>query len=246
MKVIIKNNYQEVSKIAAQYLLSTVKNKSDAVIGLPTGGTPLGMYSIAVNEFINNNISFKDVTTFNLDEYIRLDRTNKSSYYYFMNKNLFSYIDIKTENINIPNGMTNNVKQECINYENKIKAAGSMDILFIGIGKNGHIGFNEPADYFEPYTHEVKLHHNTIAANSRFFDHMEDVPKTAITMGIKTIMSAKKIILIASGASKAEAIAKAIKGKITPLLPASILQLHNDITVIADKDAAKNLYVCTV
>lgn len=246
MEVIIKNNYREVSELAAQYLLNTVKSKTNAVIGLPTGGTPLGMYSIIVNEFNNNNISFQNVTTFNLDEYIGLEKTNKNSYYYFMNEHLFSHIDIKQENINIPNGMTNNVKQECSSYENKIKAAGLMDILFIGIGKNGHIGFNEPADYFEPYTHEVKLQDNTIAANSRFFDRIENVPKTAITMGIKTILSAKKIVLIASGVSKAEVIAKAIKGKITPQLPASILQLHNNITIIIDKEAAKNLCVCNI
>lgn len=246
MKVIIKSNYREVSELAAQYLLNTVKSKDDAVIGLPTGGTPLGMYSIVVDELNKNSISFKNVRTFNLDEYIGLEKTNKNSYYYFMNKNLFSHIDIKQENVNIPNGMTNNVKQECINYENKIKSSGHMDILFIGIGKNGHIGFNEPADCFEPCTHEVKLQHNTITANSRFFNRIDDVPKTAITMGIKTILSAKKIILIASGQSKAEAIAKAIKGKIIPQLPASILQLHNDITVIADKEAAKNLCVCNI
>ncbi len=243
MKVIVKSNYREVSELAAQYFLNTVKSKSDAVLGLPTGETPLGMYSIVLDEFNKNSISFKNVRTFNLDEYTGLEKTNKNSYYYFMNKNLFAHIDIKHENINIPNGMTNNIKQECTAYENKIKAAGSMDILFIGIGKNGHIGFNEPANYFDPYTHEVKLQPNTITANSRFFDRIEDVPKIAITMGIKTILSAKKIVLIASGVSKSEAIAKTIKGKITPRLPASILQLHNNITVITDKEAAKNLNV---
>lgn len=241
MEVIIKSNYQEISELAAQYLLNTVKSKSDAVLGLPTGETPLGMYNIVVNEYKNNKISFKNVKTFNLDEYKGLEKTNENSYYYFMNQNLFSHIDIIKENTNIPNGIANNVMEECNNYENKIKAAGSMDILFLGIGKNGHIGFNEPADFFEPFTYEVNLDEDTIDANSRFFECMEDVPKTALTMGIKTILSAKKIVLIASGSSKAEAIAKTINGKITPQVPASALQLHNNITIIIDKEAAEKL-----
>lgn len=241
MEVIIKSNYQEISELAAQYLLNTVKSKSDAVLGLPTGETPLGMYNIVVNEYKNNKISFKNVKTFNLDEYKGLEKTNENSYYYFMNQNLFSHIDIIKENTNIPNGIANNVMEECNNYENKIKAAGSMDILFLGIGKNGHIGFNEPADFFEPFTYEVNLDEDTIDANSRFFERMEDVPKTALTMGIKTILSAKKIVLIASGSSKAEAIAKTINGKITPQVPASALQLHNNITIIIDKEAAEKL-----
>ncbi len=241
MEVIIKNNYQEMSLLAAKYLLDTVKGKSDAVIGLPTGSTPLGMYSAVVEEYKKNTISFQNVKTFNLDEYIGLSKTDENSYYYFMNTNLFSHIDIKKENIHIPDGMTGNVKQECTNYENKVRQAGSMDILFLGIGKNGHIGFNEPGDFFEPYTHEVKLEQNTINANSRFFESMHDVPTTAITMGIKTILSAKKIVLLAEGESKAEAVAKMVNGKITPQLPASILQLHDNITVIIDKKAAGNL-----
>lgn len=241
MELIIKNSYREVSRLAAVYLLNTVKDKNGAVLGLPTGGTPLGMYNEAVNEYKKNSVSFQNVKTFNLDEYIGLDKTNKNSYYYFMDKNLFSHIDIKKENIHIPDGMTGDVKQECADYENKIREAGPIDIIFLGIGKNGHIGFNEPEDFFEPYTHEVKLQPNTIKANSRFFDGTDDVPRTAITMGIKTILSAEKIVLFAAGASKAEAVAKMIKGKITPRLPASILQLHDNITVIVDKAAAASL-----
>lgn len=239
MEVIIKNNYQEVSELAAEYFLNTVKTKADAVIGLPTGGTPLGMYNIVVNEY--KNISFQNIKTFNLDEYIGLGKTDKNSYYNFMNERLFSHIDIKKENIHIPNGITTDIQLECILYENKIKEAGFMDILFLGIGKNGHIGFNEPAEYFEPYTHEVNLQENTIKANSRFFNSVENVPKTAITIGIKTILSAKKIILLATGESKADAVSKTINGKITPGLPASILQLHDNITVIIDKDAANKI-----
>ncbi|MBP7278695.1 MAG: glucosamine-6-phosphate deaminase, partial [Sedimentibacter sp.] len=149
--------------------------------------------------------------------------------------------DIKEENIHIPNGVARDIEKECINYENLLKTTGQMDIMYLGIGHNGHIGFNEPDEFFEPYTHIVKLTEDTIESNKRFFDNIESVPKTAITMGIKTIMSAKKIILLASGESKAEAILKTVKGKITPRVPASILQLHNDVTLIIDKDAAKFL-----
>lgn len=241
MNVIIKNDYKEVSELAANYMLNTIKAKNDAVLGLPTGSTPLEMYKILVKEYMYNNISFKYVKTFNLDEYRGIEKTNTNSYYYFMNQNLFSHIDIEKENINIPNGMAIDAQQECISYEHKIKEAGPMDILFLGIGENGHIGFNEPAGYFEPYTHEVQLQKNTIEVNSRFFNNIDEVPKTAITMGIKTILSAKKIVLLAAGLSKADAIAQTVNGKITPQLPASILKLHNDITIIIDKDAARNI-----
>jgi len=241
MDIVIKKNYNEVSEFAAKCMLDVIKEKNDAVLGLPTGSTPIGMYNILVNEYKKKSISFNDIKTFNLDEYIGLSKSNKHSYYNFMDKNLFSNIDIKKENINIPNGMTSDIENECFRYENKIKEAGYMDILFLGIGQNGHIGFNEPADFFEPYTHEVKLKDKTVVANSRFFEKIEDVPTTAITMGIKTILLAKKIILIAVGGTKADSIAKMVKGKITPQLPASILQLHNDITVIADEAALSKL-----
>ena len=241
MEIVIKKNYDEVSALAAKYMVEVIKNKEDAVLGLPTGSTPIGMYNILVEEYKKKSISFKNIKTFNLDEYIGLSKSNENSYHNFMEKNLFSKINIKRENINIPNGMTENIINECINYENRIKEAGYMDILFLGIGENGHIGFNEPADFFEPFTHEVKLENKTVVANSRFFEKVEDVPTTAITMGIKTILLAKRIILIAVGEAKADSIAKMIKGKITPQLPASILQLHNDITIIADEAAATKL-----
>lgn len=240
MEVIIKNNYEEISKLAADYLINTVKAKNDAILGLPTGSTPIGMYQEVINRY-KDNISFQNVRTFNLDEYVGLDKSNLNSYRYFMDENLFSHIDIKEENIHIPNGVATDIEKECINYENLLKTTGQMDIMYLGIGHNGHIGFNEPDEFFEPYTHIVKLTEDTIEANKRFFDNIESVPQTAITMGIKTIMSAKKIILLASGESKAEAILKTVKGKITPRVPASILQLHNDVTLIIDKDAAKFL-----
>jgi len=240
VEVIIKNNYEEISKLAADYLINTVKAKNNAILGLPTGSTPIGMYQEVINRY-KDNISFQNVRTFNLDEYVGLDKSNINSYRYFMDENLFSHIDIKEENIHIPNGVARDIEKECINYENLLKTTGQMDIMYLGIGHNGHIGFNEPDEFFEPYTHIVKLTEDTIEANKRFFDNIESVPQTAITMGIKTIMSAKKIILLASGESKAEAILKTVKGKITPRVPASILQLHNDVTLIIDKDAAKFL-----
>jgi len=194
MKVIVKKNYDEVSEIAAQEIVDLVKNKNNAVLGLPTGSTPVGMYKNVVKSYKNGEISFKNITTFNLDEYIGLNKDNDQSYYYFMNNNLFSHIDINRDNINIPNGMADDLENECKRYEEKLKAVGYMDIMYLGIGINGHIGFNEPAEYFEPFTHEVKLEESTIEANSRFFEKVEDVPTSALTMGIKTIFSAKKII----------------------------------------------------
>lgn len=239
MKVIVKNNYLEISKLAAEYLINTVKENPHAILGLPTGSTPIGMYEEVVKQ--RHSISFQNVRTFNLDEYTDVDKSNINSYRYYMDKNLFSHIDINEENIHIPNGVTDDIEKECINYENALKSTGQMDIMYLGIGHNGHIGFNEPGDFFEPFTHVVKLSQDTINANLRFFDNIESVPKTAITMGIKTIMSAKKIILLASGQSKAEAISEMLKGKITPSVPASILQLHSDVVVIIDKEAAKKL-----
>ena len=241
MEVIIKNNYEEISKLAADYLINTVKAKNNAILGLPTGSTPIGMYQEVINRY-KDNISFQNVRTFNLDEYVGLDKSNINSYRYFMDENLFSHIDIKEENIHIPNGVARDIEKECINYENLLKTTGQMDIMYLGIGQNGHIGFNEPEDFFEPFTHMVKLTEDTIEANKRFFDDLESMPKTAITMGIKTIMSAKKIILLASGSSKAQAILKTVKGKITPRVPASVLQLHDNVTLIIDKDAAKYLF----
>ncbi|NLK63693.1 MAG: glucosamine-6-phosphate deaminase [Tissierellia bacterium] len=238
MEVIIKDNYTEISFLAADYLINTVKTKNDAILGLPTGSTPIGMYKAIINQY-KDKISFKNVRTFNLDEYVGLDRRNKNSYRYFMDENLFSHIDIKEDNIHIPDGVAQDLKQECRDYEELLKTTGQMDIMYLGIGHNGHIGFNEPGDYFEPFTHIVKLTEDTIEANKRFFANLDSVPKTAITMGIKTIMSAKKIILLASGSSKAEAISKTVKGKITPRVPASILQLHDDVTLIIDKEASK-------
>ncbi|MBZ9688802.1 glucosamine-6-phosphate deaminase [Clostridium estertheticum] len=241
MRIIVVDNYEEMSKKAAMMVASQVMLKPDSVLGLATGDTPLGMYKELIQLYSKNEVDFKEVTTFNLDEYYGLNRENTESYYSYMIDNLFKHININMENINVPNGMAENVDAVCSDYEDKIKEANGIDMQVLGIGGNGHIGFNEPDVNFEAQTHLVNLDEQTIEANSRFFDSIEDVPVKAISMGIKTIMNSKKIILLANGISKAEAIERALKGKISPKVPASILQLHNDVTIILDKEAASLL-----
>lgn len=241
MRIIVVDNYEEMSKRAARMIASQVMLKPDSVLGLATGDTPLGMYKELVKLFKNEEVDFNEVRTFNLDEYYGLNSKSPHSYYSYMINNLFNHINIDRENINVPSGMAKDINTVCIEYENKIKEAGGIDMQVLGIGGNGHIGFNEPDVNFEAETHLVNLDEQTIKANSRFFNSIEDVPVKAISMGIKTIMNSKKIILLVSGISKAEVIEKAIKGKINPNLPASILQLHNDVTIILDKEAASFL-----
>ncbi|MBX4261098.1 glucosamine-6-phosphate deaminase [Clostridium estertheticum] len=241
MRIIVVDNYEEMSKRAALMITSQVTLKPDSVLGLATGDTPLGMYEELVKLYNKKEVDFKEVRTFNLDEYYGLDPENAQSYYSFMNKNLFDKVDISKNNINMPDGMVKDVNDFCLLYENKIKTLGGIDMQVLGIGGNGHIGFNEPNVNFEAQTHLVNLNEQTIEANSRFFKSIEDVPVKAISMGIKTIMNSKKIILLANGLNKAEAIAKAVNGKINPSIPASILQLHNDVTIIIDKEAASLL-----
>lgn len=241
MRIIVADNYDEMSKRAADMVASQIILKPDSVVGLATGGTPIGFYRELIQIHKVGKFSFKNVKTFNLDEYYGLDKGNEQSYNFYMIDNLFKHIDIKLENINIPSGMTENIELECENYERKIQNAGGIDIQVLGIGTNGHIGFNEPDIKFEARTHLVNLDEETIEANSRFFNSVEEVPKSAISMGIKTIMHAKKIVLLASGSEKAKVMEKMINGPITPDLPASILQLHPDVTLILDKDAAMEL-----
>lgn len=243
MRIIVVDNYEEMSKKAAKMVASQVILKPDSILGLATGGTPLGMYKELIELYKKDEVDFNEVKTFNLDEYYGLNRENPQSYFSYMINNLFNHININKENINVPSGMAKDISTVCLEYENKIKEAGGIDMQVLGIGGNGHIGFNEPSVSFEVATHLVNLDEQTIEANSRFFDSIEDVPVKAISMGIKTIMSSKKIILLASGKNKAEIIEKAIKGKINPNVPASILQLHNDVTVILDKEAASYLDV---
>lgn len=241
MRIIVAANYDEMSKKAADIVASQIILKPESVVGLATGGTPVGFYSELIKIHKDGKFSFKEVKTFNLDEYYGLDKDNTQSYHYYMMKNLFNHIDINIENINIPSGTAKDIEVECKAYEAKIKNAGGIDIQVLGIGTNGHIGFNEPDVKFEAITHLVKLDEETIEANSRFFNSIEEVPKSAISMGIKTIMHAKKIVLLASGSEKAKVIESMMNGDITPDLPASILQLHPDVTLILDKDAASEL-----
>jgi len=241
MRIVVVDNYEEMSKRAALMIASQVMLKPDSVLGLATGDTPLGMYKELIKLYNKKDVDFNEVRTFNLDEYYGLDRENPQSYYNYMNTNLFNTINIVRENINMPDGMAKDVDSSCVNYENKIKELGGIDMQVLGIGGNGHIGFNEPDVNFEAETHLVNLDEETIEANSRFFKSIKDVPVKAISMGIKTIMSSKKIILLANGLNKAKAIERAVNGKINPNIPASILQLHNDVTIIIDKKAGSNL-----
>ncbi|MFT5873645.1 MAG: glucosamine-6-phosphate deaminase [Clostridium sp.] len=241
MRIIVVDNYDEMSKKAALMIASQIMLKPNSVLGLATGATPIGMYKELVELYSKNEVDFNEVKTFNLDEYYVINRENPESYYNYMMVNLFSHININMENINVPSGMAKDVNAVCREYENKIKEAGGIDMQVLGIGGNGHIGFNEPDVNFEAETHLVNLDEQTIEANSRFFDSIEDVPIKAISMGIKTIMNSKKIILLANGLSKAKSIEGAVKGKINPKVPASILQLHNDVTIIIDKEAASLL-----
>ena len=237
MKILIVKNYGEMSKEAAEIIAEAVKSDPKIVLGLATGSTPVGCYE----ELIKMKLDFSKVITFNLDEYVGLDVKHPQSYHYFMNDNLFSHINIKPENLHIPKGMAKDIAKFSIEYEEAIKKAGGIGIQILGIGSNGHIAFNEPGTSFDSKTGVVKLKESTIEDNARFFRNKEEVPKSAVSMGMSTIFGAKKIILLASGKNKAEAIAKALKGKITTDVPASILQNHKDVIVILDEDAASML-----
>ncbi|MEA4963640.1 glucosamine-6-phosphate deaminase [Lutispora sp.] len=241
MNIIFARDYDELSRLAAAKVADTMRSKPGAVLGLPTGSTPLGMYRELISMYKEGKLSFKDVTTFNLDEYEGIPKEDENSYYRFMRDNFFSHIDIDKGRTNIPDGMSCDVEEECRDYERRIEKASGIDLMVLGIGNNGHIGFNEPASYYAGITHRVKLHQNTIEANARFFGSVEKVPKYAVTMGIKSIMHCRSIMILASGKAKAGAIKKALEGSITPELPASVLQLHRDLTVIVDEEAGSLL-----
>ncbi|WML34922.1 glucosamine-6-phosphate deaminase [Clostridium sp. OS1-26] len=241
MRIIVVDNYEEMSKKAASVVASQIILKPNSVLGLATGDTPLGMYKELITMYNKKEIDFSEIESFNLDEYYRIDKNNSQSYHYYMVKNFFSHVNIEKEKINIPNGMAENIEEECKNYDEKINRVGGIDIQVLGIGVNGHIGFNEPAVNFEAGTHLVNLDEKTIQSNSRFFKSIEQVPTRAISMGIKTIMYSKNIILLANGEAKADAITKTITGKISPEVPASVLQLHKNVIIIVDKEAASKL-----
>ena len=237
MKIIKTKDYADMSRKAANIIAAQVIMKPDCVLGLATGSTPIGTYKELIKAYENGDLDFSLVKTVNLDEYRGLEKTNDQSYDYFMKDNLFNHININFENLNIPNGEKPDAEEECARYEAVVKALGGQDLQLLGMGHNGHIGFNEPADEFPKETHCVDLQESTIQANKRFFEKVEDVPTQAYTMGIGTIMQAKKILVVASGADKAEIVKKAFFGPITPQVPASILQLHPDVTVVVDEAA---------
>lgn len=243
MNIIKVKDYKEMSKKAAHLFVGQILQKPDSVLGLATGSTPVGLYKELVRFYKEGMIDFEKVISFNLDEYLNLDPSHDQSYARFMKENLFGHINIKEENHHIPSGMARDHEAECLRYEALIADAGGIDLQILGIGRNGHIGFNEPDIKFEAVTHVVQLDEQTISDNARFFNHIDDVPKTAISMGIKTIMQSRGIILLASGIEKADAVAGMVSGKITPELPASVLQLHPNVTVIVDEAAASKINV---
>lgn len=231
MRIIKTKTYEEMSAIAAGIIGGQVLLKPNCVLGLATGSSPIGTYKDLVKSYEDGVLDFSEVRTVNLDEYCGLDGTNPNSYRYFMNDNLFDHVNIDKANTHVPNGHADDLEEEAVRYESFIQSLGGIDLQLLGIGHNGHIGFNEPTDNFPATVHTVRLTESTINANSRLFERREDVPTQAITMGIGTIMKAKKILLIA-GPDKAEIVEKACFGKVTPEVPASVLQLHPDVTVI--------------
>ncbi len=237
MKVIVCNTYDEMSLEAAKIMAATIKEKPDGVLGLATGSTPIGMYDNLIEMYKKGELDFKDIKTFNLDEYYPLSADNDQSYHYFMNKQLFSQINIKEENIHILDGLAENPEKECEDFEKLIDENGGIDIQVLGIGQNGHIGFNEPDEKLYANTHLTDLTENTIKANSRFFEKESDVPTKALTMGMGTILKAKKIIILANGKAKHKVVSELVQPMITTNNPATFLNAHADVTLICDKEA---------
>lgn len=237
MKIYKAKDYKDMSRKAANIISAQVIMKPNCVLGLATGSTPIGTYDQLVEWYNKGDLDFSEVTTVNLDEYKGLPRTNDQSYYYFMHQHLFDRVNINPEQTNVPNGMESDAEKECGRYEELIHSLGGVDLQLLGLGHNGHIGFNEPGEAFEKETHCVDLTESTIEANKRFFASAEDVPKQAYTMGIKTIMQAKKILVVVNGEAKADIVERAFFGPVTPEVPASILQMHNDVTLVGDEAA---------
>ncbi len=238
MRIIVEKDYHAMSKKAALMVASQITLKPNSKLGLATGGTPLAMYDKLIEMYREDEIDLSEVQSFNLDEYCGLAADHPNSYHYYMYDNFFKEINIKKENIHIPDGSAEDFKQECRDYEESIKKAGGIDLQILGIGSNGHIGFNEPAESLNVATEVVDLTEETIKANSRYFESKDQVPKKAISMGMATILKADRIVLLASGKNKAEAIKKTVSGKISTHEPASLLQTHPQVTIILDRDAA--------
>jgi len=240
VNVVVVNNFDRMSEEVAKIMIKQITQKPKSVLGLATGSSPLRVYKLLV-EYHNRGADFSGLTTFNLDEYVGLSKEHPQSYRQYMNENFFSHVNIKPENTFVPSGVTEDPEEECRLYEQSIKQAGGIDMQILGIGSNAHIGFNEPGTPFDSITQVVDLSESTIKDNARFFDTIEEVPTKAISMGIKTIMQAKEIVLMANGGSKAKAIYGAVMGRITPEVPASVLQLHPSVTIVVDQAAASKL-----
>ncbi len=237
MQIIRATDYYRMSRMAANIISAQVIIKPDCVLGLATGSTPIGTYEQLIRWYDKGDLDFSGVTSINLDEYKGLSPDNDQSYRYFMNEHLFKHINIKPENTYVPNGLEMDSEKACASYNEIIARCGGIDLQLLGLGHNGHIGFNEPGEAFEKETHCVDLAQSTIDANARFFASMDLVPRQAYTMGIKTIMQARKIVVVVSGESKAQIVREAFFGPCTPQVPASVLQLHNNVTLVGDEAA---------
>ena len=242
MKVIVLDNPVQISEAAADIIIKQVNNKHGSVLGFATGASPVETYKRIIEAYEKGEVSLKYITTFNLDEYVGLDRENVNSYFYFMKDNLFGKTDVDFSRVNFLSGTADNNEEECRRYSEKIKESGGIDIQILGIGTNGHIGFNEPGDTFADGPFAVKLTQSTIDSNKKYFEAVDDtMPEYALTMGIGDIMRSRKIILIATGESKAKAVKALVEGEVSPECPASILKLHGDVTVFLDKESASLL-----
>lgn len=241
MKIIHAKDYYYMSRMAANIISAQIIMKPNCVLGLATGSTPIGTYEQLIHWYQKGDLDFSQVTSINLDEYKGISPDNEQSYHFFMMHHLFKHININLHKTHLPNGLETDTNKACLDYNKIIKDCGGVDLQLLGLGLNGHIGFNEPGAAFEKQTHCVNLTPSTIDANSRFFDTLEDVPKQAYTVGIKTIMQAKKILVVVNGANKADIVKEAFFGPITPQVPASVLQLHNDVTLVGDEAALSKI-----
>ena len=237
MNLISTSNYEKLSQQAAEEIISRIKKNPSLNLGLATGSTPTGLYKELIRDHKQNKTSYKEINTFNLDEYIGITKKDRNSYHYFMCENLFEHIDIPLDQTHIPDGTAKDLNEECRRYERFITEHGGIDLQILGIGQNGHIGFNEPGTPFDTRTHIINLAESTRKANSRFFESLRDVPAQAITMGIASIMDSKEIFLLVSGASKAKTLADLINGEVSEQFPASVLKNHRNVTIFADKEA---------
>ena len=237
MKITVCKNYEEMSRLASEIMLEALKNKPNMVFGLPTGSTPVGTYKELAKAYAEGRADFSKAATFNLDEYYPIKKSDSQSYDTFMRTNLFNHINVPNDMIHIPNGEAEDADADCLAYDECIASFGGIDLQLLGIGRNGHIGFNEPdaAGLVAP-THKTSLTEDTIDANARFFESANDVPRFAVTMGMRSILSAKKIVMLASGKDKAEALSEMLNDRITTLCPATLLKLHGDVTIICDED----------